>query len=262
MVNRNAPCLSLLILTEDSANDSHETITAVVKKKIHMLVKGVQTQLVEFEPQGTSAARAMHGNLWKSRKSHDRQKLVDLRNSIATKVMEGRDDVPGFVLFHFDGDRPWADRALSENVERFEDFKNQYIRPIVEDALRRRGKEHELETRLSRVHPITPFYSIEAWLFQNTVEACRICEENCGDHLDQIRGWEKDRGQLDEVVQPKSKDFCCLGSECNRSLAERVFPAGEVYSAGKSFEAAVHSLRENKDLVAALDRTIIRTPEL
>ena len=207
MVTSNMHCLSLLILTEDSASDSHETITAVVKKMLQIIVQNTQTHRIEFEPQNNKAAIAMHGNRWKSRQPRDHQKLVDLYRIIATKLVEGNSDHPGFVLFHFDGDCSWANRFSSENSNRFAEFTNRYIRPLVEGALTKKGISHELEGRMKRLYAITPFYSIEAWLYQNTSEALRICDNNCGRHKDQIRSWEADRGSLDEVVSPKSKNL-------------------------------------------------------
>src|SRR5262249_8721635 len=110
VVSRDGICLSILVLTEDSASDGHETITALAKKMLDQVVPGCRTNRIEFEPQNAVAKRAMHGNLWKSRSPRDRQKLVDLRQTIATKLVEGKlvdgEAVPGFVFFHVDGDRP------------------------------------------------------------------------------------------------------------------------------------------------------------
>lgn len=249
----SGPCLTLLILTEDSAASAHKTVTALVKKMLQLLVPECQTQRIVFEPQGESAARAMHGNLWKSRNPRDRQKLVDLRQSIATKLVESTDDVPGFVAFHVDGDRRWADRASSENVVRFADFVLTYVEPIVSAALAKKGRGDELPARMARLLPLTPFYSVEAWLYQNTVEARRLCAASCGRHLEQIQGWETARGELDEIEKPKEN--LCLGAEHNRTLAVRGFPADAVLAAGKSYTAAVEHLLGCDALGAALQRT-------
>ena len=253
-MNRNIHCLSLLILTEDGASDSHGTITAVVKKMLRIVDRSTQTHRIEFEPQGDNAKLAMVANHWKSRNPRDLRKIVDLRRSIATKLVEGGDDVPGFVIFHFDGDRTWGSRDKSENIERFAEFASG-IRLLVEKHLSDRDVLDELENKMLRLRPLIPFYSIEAWLYQNVNQAVLLCNANCGQHIQQIRSWAIDRSQLDEVDKPKSSSFCCLGPDHNLQLAENVFPAREVHTVGKSFTAAVDSLAESGDLIAALKRT-------
>lgn len=257
MVSRDAIRLSILLLTEDSAEDSHETITALVKKMLDLIVSGVGTHRVEFEPQNTLARQGMRGNLWKSKNPRDRQKLVDLRQSIATKLVEGKlvegESVPGFVLFHVDGDRPWAEEKQSENVAHFEAFVRTYVEPIVAAALHKKGISGELAARMDRLRRLTPFYSIEAWLYQNTAEARRLCAASCGRHLDRIAAWEADRGLLDEIRKPK--DQLCFQAAHNLRLATAQFPAEEALRVGKSYAASVMHLLDCADLCAALVRT-------
>jgi hypothetical protein len=248
-----SPCLSILILTEDSAADAHETITALVKKMLQLLVPGCQTHRVDFEPQGENAARAMHGNRWKSRNPRDRQKIVDLRQSIATKLVEGTEHVPGFVMFHIDGDRRWAEQSSSENVTRFEEFVRTYVEPIVSTALARQGRAEEIPARMARLRRLTPFYSVEAWLYQNTGEARRLCETSCGRHVQQIEAWEAAREELDEIEKPK--ESLCIAAEHNRTLATLGFPAAAVFAVEKSYTATVLHLLDCPDLCTALART-------
>jgi hypothetical protein len=256
-VSRGAIQLSILILTEDSAKDSHETITALAKKMLDLVVPRCGTHRIEFEPQNALARQAMRGNLWKSKNPRDRQKLVDLRQSIATKLVEGKlvegETVPGFVLFHVDGDRSWAEQKLSENVALFETFIRIYVEPIVTNALTKRGILGELHARMMRLRRLTPFYSIEAWLYQNTAEARRRCAEACGRHLDRIAAWEADRGLLDELYKPK--EHLCFGASHNLGLATTRFPAEDAFRANKSYCAAVMDLLACADLCAALERT-------
>lgn len=248
----NSPCLSILLLTEDSGRDSHETLRALVKKMLLLVDPACQTQpqRIELCPQPERAARAMHANIWKSRSPRDRFKLVDLRETIATKLLEE----DGFVFFHFDGDRPWGERTESENVARFDEFVRAYVEPIVEDRLRRRGVLEEKPLRMERIRPLVPFYSIEAWLYQNTTEGAHLCQERgCGRHVELFAEWARDRARLDEVVRPKSE--VCFKAERNRHLAEHGFPAQEVFAADRSFAATVISLLDCEDLCAAIART-------
>jgi hypothetical protein len=241
-------------LTEDSADDAHETLSALVKKMLQLVVPACQTQRIRFEPQGEGAARAMRGNLWKSRSPRDRPKLVDLRQAIATKLVEEADDVPGFVVFHVDGDRRWQDRTSSENVARFDDYVRTYVEPIVRDALGRKRRGEETPARMARLRRLSPFYSVEAWLYQNTREARRLCEAGCGRHVDLIDRWEAARGELDEIEKPK--EALCFGAGHNRALATNGFPASAVFAVEKSYTAAVEHLLDCDALGAALTRTI------
>ncbi len=85
----------------------------------------------------------MRGNLWKSRNPFDRQKIILLGRAIAAKLIE---DPIGFVAFHVDGDRRWAERASSENVAKFAEFVSTYVQPGVHHALRRQHDRDALAT--------------------------------------------------------------------------------------------------------------------
>jgi len=100
--------LSVLVLTEDTGDDAHDTISAVAKKLLLLLDE---------------------------RRLHFARAGVD----------------------------------LCENVRRF----NEEVRARVEALLLRRGRTSALE----RLALLVPFWSVESWLFQNTSEALRICQE-------------------------------------------------------------------------------------
>lgn len=106
---------------------------------------------------------------------------------------------------------------------------------------------------MRRLRQLVPFYSIEAWLYQNTAEARRLCEASCGRHLDKIASWEAVRGDLDEEPQPKEQ--LCLRGEHNLRLATAGFPAEDALKTDKSYAAAVMDLLECPDLCTALART-------
>lgn len=258
------PCLSILVLTEDSAADGCETIIILAKKMMLLANEHARTHRIALEPQGLDAKRAMRGNLWKSTSSFDRPKIVLLGRIIAAKLLEK--DCPGFVFFHVDGDCAWTQRSKSENVAKFEGFVRDYVRQSLDNTLRRqrsdRGEpldegtlQREVEAALGRMLRLTPFYSVEAWLYQNTNEGRKLCEAHCGKHIDQIQDRERDRGQLDEVIKPKSKEFSCLEAKHNSALAEKSFPAEAAFNAGKSFADAVMAMLNNKELIDALAST-------
>lgn len=262
MVRPDPPRLSILILTEDSARDACATVTALAKRMLLLVDGAVQTHRIELQPQDEDCEWTMRGNHWRSRSEFDRPRIVQLGRVIAAKLLE--EDPPGFVLFHFDGDQTWVNRSLCAHLEPFEEFLRAYVEQSLDNTLRRkasrRGEEVDAEAieqrksaAMKRLRRLTPFYSIESWVYQNTAEARRLCAEGCGRHLELIGRWESDRGALDEEEQPK--EMLCFKANHNLELASTAYPAAEVYGAGKSLAAAVDNLRRCHDLRDALVRT-------
>jgi hypothetical protein len=134
VVSHEPPRLSLLVLTEDSAADAHHVIVALVRKMLRLLDAACRTHLMAFRPANDQSRNAMRGNLWKSRSPRDRARIIFLGNVIADRLLQ--EEIPGFVLLHIDGDVPWSQRGDSENVERFDGFVRDYVRPALDRALR------------------------------------------------------------------------------------------------------------------------------
>lgn len=238
---------SLLVLTEDSGGDGHATIVAVVKRMLRLLVPDYQTHRLGFEPKDGQAQRAVQGTGWKSAKPS--AELVTALRTIATKL--GREDA--FVLFHIDGDRRWSDQASSENVAKFETRVVERVRLL----LRRRPHTtaEDAEIRLRRLFPIIPFYSIEAWLYQHTAVAIRICREKYqGRDVGTFEKWQQDRTLLDDELKVKDTTVC-LKSAHNLECAGSGYPAQEVLDAGRSYAACVARLQQCSELTALLDAT-------
>lgn len=182
----------------------------------------------------------IRANLWRSNRAVHRRHLIDLRLRIASKLAEPGER--GVVLFHVDGDCPWSSRNESRT---YRDFVRLVAKPVAR-ILRNRGKYR----CLSRLVMVMPFYSIEAWLFQNTRVAISILENDFGaSHVELVRSWGSDRGLLDEIVQPKS--LLPLGSKYNLRLVSDL-PVGDVARARKSFFATMERLRRANALHAVL----------
>lgn len=256
----SSPKLTVLLLTEDSADGAHATLEALIKKAFRILVPTCQThaERMLFEPANDTARALMSGNLWKAGKLQgrpqagaSRHRLIDLVRTIVTKVLER--DPPGFVVFHVDGDRPWGQRDQSENVEKFEAIVLASVRTALSTV--HADDPTAIERALSRIHLFVPFYSMEAWLYQNLSEARRIGAElgHPPDLIGAIEAWEADRTALDELRDPKGAT--CLGSKYNRRLATTAWPAREVYELDRSFTAAVDGLLACADLGVALEAT-------
>jgi hypothetical protein len=249
------PALSILVLTEDSSPQAHETISALARRMLQLVDEDTATHRIRFQP--TEARRAVHANRWQSR--HHHPELVDLKREIARKILE--DEVPGYVLFHFDGDRPWSERHASTTIEKFRQFIRG-LRPLVEQNLRARGLLRNgddvdaiVDDRLGRVREVVPYYSVESWLYQSTARLRELCQAGCGKHLDLIGQWEADRTLLDEVRKPKEQ--LCIGSTKNRDLAESITRglSRKLRDTRCSFHAAVERLQSCPGLQAALRST-------
>lgn len=239
--------LSVMVLTEDSGADAYDTVRALVKEMLKLLVPAVWTHRIDFKPLEDERARlAMRGTTWQSTNPLDEPARRLLIRSIITELLKPH----GFVLYHIDGDVPWSQRESSTNVR---EFLARMIAPI-EAGVRSRVPA-EVETRMKRFRLLVPFYSIEAWLYQHTREARQLCaEKGCGQCHSQLADWEKNRASLDEVTQPKETTLC-LKAKHNARLASSGFPARDVYEAEASFTAAVDGLLECDELTAALERT-------
>jgi hypothetical protein len=270
MVDRYACDLSIVLLTEDGAKHAHETLEAVARGMLLLVEANCRMNRIEFSKPSQGLRDVMQGNQWRSRNPKGiglQDRIVSLGRFVAEKLLEGhiRPDVeaPCFVFFHFDGDHAWQDRHLTndEKVAHLEDFIRRRVIPAIDRALQRqREADPDVDVdagrtaALLRLRRLTPFYSIEAWLFQNTVEARRLCLLTCGKHVDELQEWEADRGKLDELAKPKDA-LPCIATQDHVALASSGFPARDVYAVGKSYAAAVGNLRRCSDLRAALART-------
>lgn len=263
-MNRRTPCLSILLLTEDSGSDAFDTFQRLVKELLKQVDEHVQTHQdkITFEPvRNKEALQALHANVWKSPKQRNHNKQVELVRTLATQLLLEN----GWAFFHFDGDRAWKDRSSSENRKTFEEVFCEKVRLLIQLELEKREKKEgrkpdtaalaaQAKRHMERLKQIVPYYSIEAWLFQNTSEAIRLCETHYNRRdVEQFQKWEQDRPALDEVPQPKK--FVCLGAKHNLELASQGFPAREVRGAGKSFDAVAHALSQDAELCEALRRT-------
>jgi hypothetical protein len=254
----------VLLLTEDSGAEAFAILQRLAKELLKQVDASVQTQpeVLAFEPvRSKEALQALHANVWKSDKKNDHGKQVEFVRTLATQLLLEN----GWAFFHFDGDRAWADRGSSENVSKFKARVWEKVQLLIQMKLEGRDKqggqllsskdaEVRATQRMSRLKTVVPFYSIEAWLFQNTREAVRLCEAHYGGRdAEQFRKWEQDRTALDEVLKPKEQ--VCLGAKHNLELATDGFPAREVHAAGTSFAAVVQSLSQDMELREALKRT-------
>jgi hypothetical protein len=149
------------------------------------------------------------------------------------------------VLFHFDGDQAWSNRTSNENAAQYKKLIKDPVQLIVDGRLKIHSANEPVADIMSRLCTMIPYYSIEAWLYQNTDKAIAIANESYhGKNVKKFTNWANDRESLDEVIKPK--EIVCLGSKYNEKLASESFPAEAVMQVGKSFTACVEKLRQCK----------------
>lgn len=241
-----APCLSIVILTEDSAREGRATIEALARRMFDLVVPGYASHRVDFIPREPREEEAMRGNVWKTdgKNPVEHERRVRLRRYIARRLLQP----DTFVLFHIDGDRPWRERAESENVAKFERLIRLTLPQVMERGRASAGARLPLEHLLL----ICPFRSVEAWLYQNVDAAITICRrEHRGEHVSALDEWRAKRGDLDE--EPAPEKVVCLRKDHNLELT-RGFPAQAAYDVQKSFAASVDRIVECGALTAALLR--------
>ncbi len=155
------------------------------------------------------------------------------------------------MLFHIDGDRTWTERSSSENVGLFQE---RVVAPVQQILKGTKSTSKDAETRLHRLFSIVPFYSIEAWLYQHTDVAIRLCRERYrGRDLARFKAWARDRAALDDVEKPKNE--ICLKNLHNLECAGPGYPAQAVFDAGRSYAECVLRLQECAELRALLNAT-------
>lgn len=226
---------NLVFLAEDSSEQAQAALQTLVRRVLRHVDEHVRTNRLNLLPGEETDAVAALGAAWKATDAARRGDRLRLVKYLARLLAVA---TPTLVFFHFDGDVPWGSRARSENAMKWN-------ARVVEEILRFVGSR-KAELDFDRLIPVTPYYSIEAWLFQATDRALSFCR---GCHHEQIAAWSEDRARLDEEVRPKM--LVCFGSERNADLAKEV-PVVEVLAAGKSLAAFVEDLRNREPVRAAL----------
>lgn len=247
-----SPEVHLLVLTEDSGDDAFDTLRSLAKEMFQLLVPAVQTQHLKWEPlEPPEARQAMRANFWRDRTGRFHRQVVVLGRTIATQLALEN----GFVLFHYDGDLKWSARPTDKDAL----FDELIVAPVRMHLAGRSGVDPKrIDESLAKLLRMVPYYSVEAWLLQNTRESKRLClEHHHGAHTDALTRLATPRSELDELDKPKESS--CLGGRFNRELAFTSFPAIEAYDTAQSFAATVDQLLGCGPLLEALQQTV-RTP--
>jgi hypothetical protein len=237
-----------LVLSEDSARSAVDTIEALTRTMCGRIPTANLHQM-KFDPPDPRQRQILAGNKWKSNSPVDQPAITDLVRTIAAHLRRA----DGFVIFHFDGDRPYAQRANAENPRKFQKQIAEKVRnllatpPVRKDTVDSPAAAVAPADPLEKLFLFTPYYSIEAWTYYNTEGLLARCPAH--EHA-KITRWASDPHQLEETH--KVAEELSIGKKYNQELAEQAFPTEVAIAAGKSFADTVHKLKENGPLLTAL----------
>ena len=185
--------LRFVLLTEDTGKDADAVLRAVFRSVLRLLEPDLDSRAVSLDPPEAEAKEiraVVRPDAWRGRGPGARDRFILLVKYIATKLRLTNT----FVVFHFDGDRAWDQSASSSNLADFDRIVSNGVR----HAFATIDRESDLEACMARLLRVVPFYSMEAWLYQNTTTASDICREGpCdGAHVAQYEAWAAERGAL------------------------------------------------------------------
>lgn len=254
--------MRILVLTEDGAKRSHETIQKLVREMLKLVCEYANLAPDRVSlfplPEKDEARRAMTANLWKQHPPTIQ--TIRLREAIATELRRA----DAFVTFHADADRVWGERAQSENRAKFLSIIVEGVRQVLRSPPRSPTDarslptltSEEIEHSLSKLFLVSPCYTIESWLYQATDLVAERCRQNHASavHQEEIGTWAADRTVLDGIRKPKEDVLPCVAGHSNLEFAH-AFPTQAVYFAGRSFTECVDALLGCPELVDALRRT-------
>jgi hypothetical protein len=245
---------------EDGSSHALKVLERIAKKMLKQVDPKVQTHKLSFDILQASRKCAKPSD-WGSQKQCRYQDKVALQRSVASALAQKQ-----VVLFHYDGDVAWSCKDNAHNAKTFDAEIRAKVRATLATrnvgVFRSQGRsapratsrtEDEVNQLLTRLVDVVPYYSIEAWLYQNTRDAIALCDNHCnGADVGQFKRWAADRSLLDEVERPK--DNIRLGSRFNEQLASGI-PAEDVLAVGKSWAAVVERLRNCEALRCDLRKT-------
>lgn len=253
------PDVEIRVVTEDGSPAAHETVSHLLRRMLQLVEPAFATnRLRALRHADAEEGQAAQPHRWHSKNERDRLLVKRLARTIATDLLASR-----FVLMHADADVKWSERPSGYEAS----FRDNFV-PVVRAGLlparaeprspRRTApapetrSEEEIRRCLGRLVLIMPYWTIEAWLYQNTDVALRLCREKYqGGDIQKFLSWQNDRARLDNE-EAAALEQVCLGKHHNLDLASSGYPARDVYEARASFHAAVEALRGCAGLLAAL----------
>jgi len=260
--------LRLLVLPEDSGVDGFATIKTVVRHLLEyiepngVLWKDEGRDHEWIDPRTREELTLVHAAAWKVERPSDPaliEQKRDLKRAVVTHLLlhetfDGQRKPIGFVFFHHDGDDAWSSHTNCTLCQQFRDFLlelEQTVRAVInrDERLQSDDPDTVVGRALSRLFPVEPHWSVEAWLLGKSERARTLCvEKHHGLHDGPNAWWQISRAELEERSQPKKS---CL-KDCNNLALARVFDAKGAYGESPSFTALADSVLGCQDLLDAL----------
>lgn len=246
------PAFTVFVLSEDGSEHAPEVIKRLLKSMFRFIDERCQTHRIGFQPpDDPDVRRVVIANQFLNRTRRER---VSLYKYLAERLRS--DDA--FIVHHIDADVPWGRREQTppEKVDRIP----REILAHVRTFLSKFYSDSEIEERLRRYLVLVPYHELEAWLYQHTDVALRLCREHpaCrGRHAALLADWKANRGLLDERDDLEGCLQPCVGKHHNEDLAGPAYPIKDVVDAEKSLAAAVQNFFECTPLLDALGRTYL-----
>lgn len=249
------PVFSVMLLSEDGSHRAGPTLKSLLKHVFRFIDERCQTHRIDFQPPtDRDVQHILIANQWSDRRRSERVKLYRF---LSTQL----DDADAFVIHHIDADRRWSERDSDPpvHVTRVPTEVLAHVRTI----LSKKYSDAEIDERLQRYLLLVPYWELEAWLYQHTAVAERLCREHpsCrGSHAALLAEWRDDRSKLDDCEDPEALLRPCVGKQHNEALAGPGYPIKDVVAADTSLAAAVHEFFHCEPLLDALARTYAPPP--
>ncbi|MCP4137822.1 MAG: hypothetical protein GY754_43070 [bacterium] len=164
--------LKIIVVTEDSSKDSFGVLKNIINSILKNTTENFQSQVLEYE-YPDKHTDVMNGNRWQEKRPREfSKKITDFKRQITSYLMEEYT----YIFWHFDGDQKWKDSkegARCTHISKFQKF----FGPISE----------QVSGAMEKVLFITPFYSIESWLYQNTQKLKKLKEKT--DDIQKTAPW-------------------------------------------------------------------------
>lgn len=233
--------VNVLIITEDTGKGSFELFRNLINSILREIITDFQSQLIEYVRIDARHSEVLSGNSWMQKRPRNK-KLRDSIYRLKREIIQYLLGKQAFVFWHIDGDMKWCEftkKGSCLNLEKLNDF----LAPITAELdTHRNNKAPNLPK--DKILKLLPFYSVEAWLYQNSAALQKINEDTSD---------IKNRApqELDEILMVK--EFFKIKAKYNLELSKQ-FPYQKVYALGKSFHHTVEELKRGCGFIKAIEK--------
>lgn len=221
--------IKIRIITEDNSKKAIEVFTNLFKSILKNSIDEFDSRVIKLpDNDGFNFEDVMSGNRWTQKRPRDKGlsfRIREFKRAISQYLIGEN----CFILWHFDGDMEWSSSKDGEKCKTLQQFKI-FIESIPKNEKNKRiTDEHFLM--------LIPFYSIEAWLYQNRKVLKTISK------TEDILSVPPEK--LDEIK--KVKEEFTIKAKYNLELS-RQFPFSDVFKLNKSFTSSILTIQRNKTL--------------